>query len=252
MARHDMVGFTGHFSPDHRCAMQQAVLAPHKLGVSQVDAFLRPQAVVFDVGNVLLDWDPAYLYETLIPNGEEREWFLTHVATLGWHAMQDRGRTCAEGITDLTKRFPGSAHLIAAYYDRWLDTIRGPITGSVEILTRLRRAGVPVHTITNFSAELWPITIEAYPFLGDFEIAVVSGEVGFIKPDPRIYDVLLSRASLPAAAMVFIDDRADNVAAAEQLGFQAVQFTDPEALEADLAGRGLPVSVPATDAAVQA
>ena len=83
----------------------------------------RPQAVVLDVGNVLLDWNPAYLYEKLIPSAEERTWFLTHVVTLGWHVAQDRGRSCADGVADLTKRFPGSAALIAAFYDRWLETI---------------------------------------------------------------------------------------------------------------------------------
>ncbi|MEJ8572900.1 HAD family phosphatase [Microbaculum marinum] len=217
-----------------------------------MDALVRPQAVVFDVGNVLLDWDPAYLFDTLISTAEERDWFLTHVATLGWHSMQDRGRSCAEGVADLTRRFPGSARLIEAYYERWLDTIGGTIEGSVEIMSRLRAAGVPVHTITNFSAELWPMTVEAYPFLADFDIAVVSGEVGYIKPDPRIFDVLLSRSGMSAASMVFIDDRADNVEAAAQLGFHALRFTTPEALAEDLAALGFPASAAATDPAVQA
>lgn len=212
----------------------------------------RPEAVVFDVGNVLLDWNPAYLYEKLIPNAEERTWFLTHVVTMGWHLHQDRGRSCADGIAELSKRFPGSAGLIAAFYDRWLETISGSIEGTVALMEELRAAGIPVHAITNFAAELWPITVEAYPFLGDFEVTVVSGEVGFIKPDPRIFDVLTERTGMPAGSMVFIDDRADNVDAARQLGFQAVQFTSPEALAADFAALGLPVSASAADAAVQA
>lgn len=209
----------------------------------------RPEAVVFDVGNVLLDWDPAYLYAKLIPSAEEREWFLTHVVTLGWHVEQDRGRSCADGVADLSRRFPGSSKLIAAFYDRWLETIGGPIEGSVALMEDLRGAGVPVHAITNFSAELWPKTVEAYPFLGEFDVAVVSGEVGFIKPDPRIFDALVERTGTAAGAMVFIDDRTDNVDAARQLGFQAVRFTTPEALAADLAALGLPVSAPAADAA---
>ena len=210
----------------------------------------RPKAVVFDVGNVLLDWNPAYLYEKLIADAEERAWFLTHVATSGWHAEQDRGRSCADGVADLSMRFPGSASLIAAFYERWLETISGPIDGTVAVMTALRSAGTPVHTITNFSAELWPVTVEAYPFLADFGEAVVSGEVGYIKPDPRIFDVLVSRAGLPASDMVFIDDRADNVDAARQLGFGAVQFTTPEALVDDLSAVGLPVSASAANATV--
>jgi 2-haloacid dehalogenase len=210
----------------------------------------RPKAVVFDVGNVLLDWNPAYLYEKLIPNAEERAWFLTHVATTGWHAAQDRGRSCADGVADLTERFPGSAALIAAYYDRWLETISGPIDGTVELMETLRGAGTPVHAITNFSAELWPVTVKAYPFLADFGEAVVSGEIGYIKPDPRIFDELVARTGLPTSDMVFIDDRADNVDAARQLGFVAVQFTSPEALADDLSALGLPVSVSAANATV--
>jgi HAD superfamily hydrolase (TIGR01509 family) len=214
-----------------------------------LDTIARPKAVVFDVGNVLLDWDPAYLYEKLIANGEERTWFLTHVATLGWHSSQDRGRSCAAGVAELSMRFPGSARLIAAFYDRWLETIAGEIPGSVRIMSELRAAGVPVHTITNFSAELWPITVEAYPFLGEFDVAVVSGEVGFIKPDPRIFDILVARSGLDPSQMVFIDDRTDNVAAAHQLGFAGLLFTEPDALAADLAAMGLPVSTAAADAA---
>lgn len=217
-----------------------------------MDKIARPTAVVFDVGNVLLDWNPAYLYESLIPNGEERNWFLTHVVTPGWHSEQDRGRSCADGIADLSVRFPGSASLIADFYGRWLETIGGSIPGTVQLMADIIRAGVPVHAITNFSAELWPITVAAYPFLSDFGVAVVSGEVGYIKPDPRIFDVLLARTGMPAESMIFIDDRADNVAAANQLGFQGVQYTDPQTLAVDLSARGIPVSPAAADAAVQA
>lgn len=211
-----------------------------------------PQAVVFDVGNVLLDWNPAYLYEKLIPDREERAWFLTHVLTFGWHVEQDRGRSCAEGVTVLSQRFPGSSPLIAAFYDRWLETIGGPIEGSVEIMTSLKRSGVPVHALTNFSAELWQTTLAAYPFLGEFDQAVVSGEVGFIKPDPRIFDILCARTGLSPADMLFIDDREDNVEAARQLGFRAIRFSAPEALAADLAEVGLPVRQPGAPARVPA
>jgi len=217
-----------------------------------LDQHARPQAVVFDVGNVLLDWNPAYLYERLIPDAQERDWFLTHVVTLGWHEAQDRGRSLADGVAELAGRFPGSADLIAQFYEHWLETIRGAIDGSVAILQALHKAGVPVHALTNFSAELWPRTVAAYPFLGEFDVAVVSGEVGYIKPDPRIFDVLVSRTGVAPDRALFIDDREDNVAAARQLGFQAVRFTDPDRLAADLAAAGLPVSVAAADIALEA
>ncbi|TCT11738.1 2-haloacid dehalogenase [Tepidamorphus gemmatus] len=202
------------------------------------------RAVVFDVGNVLLDWNPAYLYDKLIPDREERAWFLTHVLTPGWHAEQDRGRSCAAGVAALSERFPGSSALIAAFYERWLETISGPIEGTVEILTDLKRNGVAVHALTNFSAELWQTTCAAYPFLGDFDQAVVSGEVGFIKPDPRIFDVLCARTGLAPADMLFIDDREDNVEAARQLGFRTIRFTGPDALAGELSALGFPVRQP--------
>lgn len=208
-----------------------------------------PSAVVFDVGNVLLDWDPAYLFQKLIPDPEERAWFLTHVVTLGWHVEQDRGRSLADGVAELCTRFPGSARLIAAFYERWLETIGGAIDGSVAVMAELKGAGVPVHAVTNFSAELWPGTVKAYPFLGEFDVAVVSGEVGYIKPDPRIFDILVARAGTSAGDMVFIDDNQANVDAANQLGFAGLRFTTPAALAAGLAGLGLPVSQPAADAA---
>lgn len=216
-----------------------------------LDKISRPQAVVFDVGNVLLDWNPSYLYEKLIPDGEERAWFLTHVVTMGWHMMQDRGRSCADGVAELTTRFPGSADLINAFYERWLETISGPIQGTVDIMTEIRGAGIPLHALTNFSAELWQTTVEAYPFLGDFDVAVVSGEVGYIKPDPRIFDALLDRTGMSAGSMIFIDDRADNIDAARQLGFQAVQFTDPQTLAAELFARGISISAATADPVLQ-
>ena len=222
----------------------------NKEGSPVDDGMKRPCAVVFDVGTVLVDWNPAYLYDRLIADPEERAWFLTHVVTLSWHSEQDRGRSCAEGVSALCERFPGYEPLIGAFYERWLETIAGPIEGSVALMRELKAAGVPVYGLTNFSAELWPQSVAAYPFLGEFDAVAVSGEIGDIKPARRIFDVLVERSGRPPAELVYNDDREDNLATAHALGMRCLLFETPEKLRHDLAELGFPVA--AGDAAAPA
>ena len=196
-------------------------------------------AIVFDVGNVLLDWQPDRIYRETIPDPDERAWFMTHVVPLTWHEQQDLGRSCADGIAERVAQFPHYAGRIADFYDRWLETLEGAIDGSVRILHDLKEQGYPVHAITNFSGELWPVTVAAYPFLAEFGVAVVSGEEGVLKPDPEIFRILLSRTGQRAEDCIFIDDRQDNVDAAYALGFRVIRFTTPEALRMDLVKLGV-------------
>jgi 2-haloacid dehalogenase len=196
-------------------------------------------AIIFDVGNVLLDWRPDRIYAETISEADERAWFMTHVVPLTWHEAQDLGRTCAEGTAERVAQFPAWEARIREFYDRWLETIAGDIPGSVDILKDLREQGYPVHAITNFSAELWPKTVAAYPFLGWFDVAIVSGEEGVLKPDPEIFRRLLRRTGLQAGDCIFIDDREANVAAAGALGFRTIHFTTPEALRMDLLRLGV-------------
>ncbi|ESR22911.1 HAD family hydrolase [Lutibaculum baratangense] len=202
---------------------------------------LRPKGVVFDVGNVLIDWNPDYLFRKLIPCADERKWFLTHVCSMSWHAEQDRGRPCAAAACALAPRFPGYEGHIGAFYGRWLETIRGPIDGAVQVLETLKEAGVPVFALSNFPAELWDRTVAAYPFLGLFDDRVLSGEEGVGKPDRRIYDVLIERSGYGPEELVFIDDREENLATAHALGFRCMLFEDGGLLSTDLAEMGLPV-----------
>ncbi|MEO1198759.1 MAG: HAD family phosphatase [Pseudomonadota bacterium] len=204
----------------------------------RADVRERYDAVVFDVGNVLVNWRPERLYERLIPDADRRAWFLAEVVTMDWHKEQDRGRSCAEAIEVLTERFPEERSLIAAFYDNWLETIPGAIDGSVAILETLKGQGWPCHAITNFSAELWPETVAAYPFLGIFDIEVVSGVVRLIKPDPAIFRLLCERADLDPDRAIFIDDVEANCIAAAEVGFDAIRFTGAEDLRADLVRRG--------------
>jgi len=197
------------------------------------------KAVVFDVGHVLIDWKPVAFFARLIEDPERHRYFAREVVPLSWHGELDRGRPVAEAVAERQAAFPEFAAEIAAYYDRWLETIPGAIAGMPELIQDLRRAGYPIHAITNFAAELWPITVEAYPFLGEFDTAIVSGEVRLVKPDPAIYRLLLERTGQRAEDCLFVDDRTANVEAALNLGFDAIRFEGEPALRRALARRGM-------------
>lgn len=200
----------------------------------------RP-VIVFDLGGVLIDWDPRHLYRKLFDDESAMERFLAEVATLEWNVQQDAGRSWEEGIAVLSAQHPDQTDLIAAYYGRWEEMLAGPIAGSVAILAALRAAGYPIHALTNWSAQTFPIARQRYEFLDWFEHIVVSGEERMAKPDPRLYHVLLDRIGHNAASCIFIDDGVRNVAAAAALGFDAIRFENPQQLRDELAERGIAV-----------
>lgn len=195
--------------------------------------------VVFDIGNVLVRWDIRALYEKLIPDPAELDWFLREVVTLDWHTQHDAGRPMDDTIAELSARYPDHAGLIAAFKPRWGETLLGPIEGTVALLERLDAAGVPLFALTNYSAETFPAFRRDYPFAARFQDILVSGEHGLVKPDPAIYALAERRFGLTVERCLFIDDRPANVAAAQARGWQAVCFTDPARLEQDLIGYGL-------------
>jgi 2-haloacid dehalogenase len=197
------------------------------------------EAVVFDLGGVLIDWDPRYLYRRLFDDEAEMERFLAEVCTPEWNAQQDAGRTWAEAVETLAAEHPAQRELIAAYDSRWHETLGGPIDATVAVLDELRAAGVPLLALSNWSAEKFPIARGRYEFLGWFDAIVVSGEVRLAKPDPRIFRHLLERHRLSPGATVFIDDTPANVAVAADLGMVAVPFRGAEALREDLVRLGL-------------
>jgi 2-haloacid dehalogenase len=197
------------------------------------------KAVVFDLGGVLIDWDPRYLYRKLLADEAAVEEFLATVCTPEWNAEQDRGRPFAEGVAELVERHPVHAAAIAAYHERWPEMLGGEIPGTVELLAELRAAGVPLFALTNWSAETFVFARERFEFLGWFDGVVVSGEERLVKPDPRLFRRLLDRFGLAPEATFFVDDSPANVAAARRLGMDAVRFTDPGELRRDLIGRGL-------------
>ena len=199
----------------------------------------RPTAVVFDLGGVLIDWDPRHLYRSLFDDEAEMERFLSEVTTQAWNYEQDRGRPFAEAIAELTREHPDQADLIEAYWRRWPETLGEPFHETVEILAALRATGMRLLALTNWSAETFPFAPPRYPFLGWFEAVIVSGEVELAKPDPAIFQLLVDRHGLEPARTVLIDDSVANVEAANALGFRAIRFTDAAALRRDLNAIGL-------------
>lgn len=198
------------------------------------------RAVVFDVGGVIIDWNPRHLYRKLFTGDvAAMEWFLANVCTPEWNAMQDRGRTWAEAVTTLSARHPAHAALIAAYASRWDEMVAGPVAGTLDLIAELQGNGVPLYALTNFSPETFPGVRRRYPVFDTFAGIVVSGEIGMIKPEPAIYRHFLDRFGLDAAQCVFIDDQPANVAAAVAQGMRGEVFTSAAALRPALAALSL-------------
>jgi len=191
--------------------------------------------VVFDIGGVLIDWDPRHLYRKLFSGDElAMEHFLANVCTHEWNRCQDAGRSFAEGARLLKLEHPEKAELIDAYGARFDEMMPGPIAGTVEILAELRDRGTLLYALSNFSAETFPPALERFDFLRWFRGMVISGEVGVIKPDPRIYELMLARFAIDPHRAVYIDDVAANAEAARPFGIHGIHFTTPGALREEL------------------
>jgi 2-haloacid dehalogenase len=202
---------------------------------------VRPdeRAVVFDLGGVLIDWNPRHLYRGLFDEEAAMERFLAEVCTQDWNERQDAGRPWGEAVADLCALHPDRRDLIEAYDARWAEMVSGAIGGTVGVLAELRAAGTPLFALSNWSAEKFPLMRARFDFLGWFEHIVLSGEVGLIKPDPRIFELLLARVGRDAGACVYIDDVDGNGEAARRLGLDAVPFRSPDQLRGELVRRGL-------------
>ncbi len=195
--------------------------------------------IVFDIGNVLLHWDPRHLYRKIFSTEEEVEWFLANVCHPDWNLEQDRGRSFEDAIIEATARHPGHAEAIAAYHHRWHETLPHAIEGTVNIFHELRARDTPLYAITNWNQDKFRETKQRFPFLNLFRDIVVSGDEKLVKPDADIYRLLLKRNGLEAGECLFIDDSPKNVAGAEAVGMKAHHFTSPEGLRARLAGEGV-------------
>ncbi|GAB4391257.1 MAG: HAD-IA family hydrolase [Kiloniellaceae bacterium] len=204
------------------------------------------EAVVFDVGGVLLDWDPRHLYRKLFADGDAMEHFLGEVCTQAWNEQADAGRPTAEITAELCRDHPERRELIESYYARFDEMIAGALEDSVAIVERLHGQGMPLYVLSNFSAETFPLAQRRFEFFERFSGLVISGSEAMKKPDRRIFDLVIDRFTLTPAQTLFVDDRADNVLAAREAGWQALDFTSAERLERDLQALGLLEPSPAT------
>ncbi len=199
-------------------------------------------AVVFDIGGVLIDWNPRYLYRKVFGSDEAAmERFLSEVCTPVWNSRLDAGRPFAEGVTELIREHPGQAESIEAYRSRWLEMLGGDFPETVEVMRDLRRADVPVYALSNWSRETFEATRSRFPFLDEFDGILISGDVGIGKPDPAIFREFLGRFGLVAESTVFIDDSSANVAVARSMGIEAIEFRSAGQVRRDLIGRGFPL-----------
>jgi len=198
--------------------------------------------IIFDLGGVLIDWNPRHLYRKIFgADHAAMEWFLAHVCSPEWNLRQDAGRPWPEAIAEAQARHPEHAALIRAYRERWEETLGGVIDDAVALLAELRSEPVRLLALTNWSAETFPIGRRRFPFLDWFEGIVVSGEEKLVKPDRAIYELLLRRYAAVPERAVFIDDSQRNVEGARAAGMMGLHFTSPEALARDLRGLGFSV-----------
>lgn len=198
------------------------------------------RVVIFDLGGVLLDWNPRYLYRKLLDGDEQAvDVFLNEVCHRDWNLAQDAGRDFDDAVAALMPQHRDKLPLILAWRDRFAEMIPDALHATVEVARELRDRGVPLYALTNWSHETFPSQRRRFAFMDWFEGIVVSGEEKVIKPDPRIFRILLDRYALRAGEAVFIDDNPRNAEAASTLGIHGVHFTSASELRRELTGLGL-------------
>jgi 2-haloacid dehalogenase len=199
----------------------------------------RVDTIVFDIGGVLVTWEPHLVWARLLGDGADVDAFLDEIGFVEWNDSLDAGGDWDEATEELVLRFPHHEPALRAYREAYIDTVTGPVEGSVELLHELRTAGIPLYALTNWSSEGMVRARDQLTFLSLFLGVVVSGDEKLAKPDPRIWHLLAERYSLVPERTLYVDDRPDNVAAAAALGFRAVQFTDAASLRSTLVDEGL-------------
>ena len=188
------------------------------------------KVLVFDLGGVLIDWNPRYLYRKIVDDEDDIDTFLAEVCTSDWNLKQDAGRALAEATAERIALFPEKKSLIEAFYDRWEEMLGGEIAETVEILRELKGKGETLYALTNWSGETFPIALQRFDFLQWFEGTIVSGTEQLAKPDPTIFHLLLDRYGLQADSCLFIDDSKINIEAAGRIGFETHHFTSANGL----------------------
>jgi 2-haloacid dehalogenase len=199
--------------------------------------------IIFDLGGVLIDWNPEYVFlKEFRGDREKMNWFFENICTSAWNEQQDAGHSLEQATRERIALFPEHERLIRMYYGEWEQMLGYELTGTVEILKKLHLSpDYTIYALTNWSGETFPVALQKFPFLSWFEGIVVSGDEKLVKPDPAIYKLLLERYGLDATTCVFIDDRADNVQAAVDLGFKGIQFSNDRQLRRELLGLNIKI-----------
>ncbi len=201
------------------------------------------QAVIFDLGGVVIDWNPNYLYRKIFGEDQTKiDWFLKEICPSEWNEKQDAGRSLAIATEERVAAHPEWEIPIRAFYERWAEMLGGPIAGTADIMRELSAAGVPLYALSNWSAETFPMARARFDELNLFKKMFVSGEHGMAKPDEQFYRIALEGIGLPIESLVFVDDNLRNIAAAERLGLRSLVFTDAAALRRDLRALGLKIA----------
>ena len=190
--------------------------------------------IIFDFGAVLVDWNPRYLFVPYFGDADKAEWFLTEICPYEWNAQCDAGRPIKDITEERVAEFPAWEKEIRMYFDRWVDMMGGPIPGMEALVREYKQRGYGVWGLTNWSAETFPLVRDDYPVFKLLDGYVVSGEEKLLKPDARLYRVLLNRYGLKAEECVFIDDNPNNTAGAEAVGIKGIVFRGVEQLRKQL------------------
>ena len=198
------------------------------------------KSVIFDLGGVLIDWNPSYVFDKMFKNEDQKKHFFENICTPDWNEMQGAGRPLKEATEHLVAIHPEWKEYIEAYYGRWTEMLGGPIHETVEIFRRIKDTGkYKLYALTNWSAELFPIALERYDFLHWFDGRVVSGEEKMRKPFREFYELILDRFQLNAEETVFIDDNVRNIKAAEELCIRSILYSSPQQLKDELLEMGI-------------
>ena len=197
------------------------------------------KTLVFDIGGVLIDWDPRYLYSKIFPDQDEMEFFLRAVCSPEWNVQMDGEKSFNDAINELIPHHPEYADQIRAYFLRWEEMIAGDVPETVKILGELKDADYPLAALSNWSSETFPIAHAKYEFLDWFEPLIISGRVGLVKPDPDIFHLMSCSIDRDPDQCIYIDDTKHNVQAAAEIGFDTIHYLSPQQLRSDLISRGI-------------
>ena len=196
--------------------------------------------IIFDLGGVLIDWNPRYVYRSIFDDEEKIDWFFETICTSEWNETQDEGRSLQEGTEELVAKYPEYEKEVRAYYGRWEEMLGGPITGTVEIFRTLKgKNKFKFYALTNWSAETFPVAVERYDLLKWFDGIVMSGEERTRKPFPEIFQILLNRYNIKASESLFIDDSLRNIKGAQAVGIRGIHFQSPQQLSEELTKFGI-------------